>query len=142
MRLAAAGAACFALTSLAACGGGGGGRDDTAIRSAVRGYFQAIVAHDAARACTALTPESREKIGEYARKLGQKRETGCQGTMRAFFTSGPMVETARTASKAEITRVDRRGDEAKATVTGVGPLELKRTGGVWRIAFEPAVEDD
>lgn len=133
-------AAALALTAIAGCGGKD--KDDTAVRGTVRGYLHAVGARDGAAACAALTAESRERIGEFADKVGQPKGSGCAGTMRAFFASGAMGQLQH-ASAGKILSVSRANDRATVRVEGLGaPLTLRRSAGMWRIAFAPAVEAD
>jgi len=129
-RLAAVGGLALAI-AVAGCGGSDEGAK---VSAAAQSYVAAFTAHDANATCLALTPESQQRVAEFARTHMHLRAATCA---RAVALLPPADSSAKVAT------VEVHGSHATASVDGFDrPLTLVREDGTWRVQSIPSGEAD
>ena len=130
------------LAALAVAGCGSADASGDGPRVVVQRYDAALARADAKAACAALTPHSREVLGEFGKEhLGAKEDT-CQAALRILLRS-PAGAALKRLGHARVGRATVRGDRAAVRVAGVDrPVALERTKGRWLIVSEPTGETD
>jgi hypothetical protein len=152
-------AACLVAAATAGCGGEDRGEDERAVAATLRGFLTDVFEEDDFKgACDRLAPAAKTDLIRGVRKALPDAPTyDCVGTFETLQSIGSLdtisgatlyVDPPRyeapgeNPADQEITDVSVNGDTARATV-GENPqrVQLRRTGGTWRIARLVEPED-
>jgi hypothetical protein len=122
--------------ALAGCGGGGSRPTGAGSSPAaqIRAYLAAVARGDGKTACALLTPEARSGLPSLSEKL---HSPDCAGEVAELSRLSEPLHAPRV-------EVDAGDDRATGTITSRRPpyrtqVLLRREGGVWLIAFPPAL---
>ena len=125
-------AAFVAALTVGACGGGSAS-DETAVKKAVKGFYNALADKDANKACNSISKQGQEEITAATRRTGKKQT--CPQVFRLFLsfsTSG--IKQAKNIKVSDV-KVD--GKKAKASVSlgsRKSPVALVKEGGDWKLS--------
>ena len=125
-------AALVAALVLGSCGGSSAS-DETAVKHAVKGFYNALADKDAKKACNSISKKGRDRITAAASRAGKKQSCSqVFGLILAF--GGSALKQAKDVKVGDV-KID--GDKAKANVrlgTRKSPIGLVKEEGDWKLS--------
>ena len=119
------------LAALAGCGGSG---DEGEVRKSVEGLYVGFAERDSSKVCASLTKAQQEKVRRGAARKGQRPQS-CEQVMG--FALAFVGDALKDAGKAEVTKVEVKGENATASVKfkgKTGKLGLAKEADAWKVS--------
>jgi hypothetical protein len=128
-----------AVMAMPGCGSSNGGADADEVKQTVRVFGHAVAQADGERACTVMTSEARQQLGDRLSKdAGQEPDTylfglTCADVVSLAAEQGLDPATLKRVSSTEIESVEVDGDSATVKLRNGGETSLHKAGGKWRV---------
>ena len=129
----------LAVAAVAVSGCGGGESDD--VKAAVRGYLNAFVDGDGAKACSLMSTATRRRF--VAQMKGTTKSTDCALGIEALRTQAGTALTKASIEKLEFSDVKVKGKTATVKLTSgrsSSTARLQKEGGGWKVSGAPGAQ--